>query len=565
MSENRNKIQEKMNNYLDDEITSLNYRSEQMKEKLQLRKKKIFDILISRRKEAFLNDNINDSLIEIDINKINCDEEIKIDVNNFIKRKFKIKNWFKYLFSSNKNDNKLALFLIRKYIELQIKEIEDINNRKLSRNDTELIQRLCDNLLNDDIKIIYNSCACLTNLTLFPINIENRIYSERNLEKIVKFFNVLANNISLLGHKSLFLFYNICFNENVKIYLIKNSFLEYFYKFICNFINNQNNINEKVELNIIKYFILILSKLISVCDIDDNYINKFLPFIPICKLITSKFYANVNNLIFDKDEILGLIFILKYYSKGKEKEQFLLNEIIKDNFFIVLVQVYYKANDIKIKIEILDLFSLFLSIGNDFNKILINEGIIKFLSDEIERHQYSNAQLLNKIIISCSNLVRKTLGQTGKLYESGMIFKIIDITSFYINDNLDKEIKILLINCINCLADIINNQFENLNTNILNYNKYNIFNIFCKSLKMDLDPYGKKQLAENVIYAINGLNVASEELEPQKEKEYDFLLIQNSLEELLNNYYEKNYLDKTCKLMIDDIKTFIKDLGEKIL
>ena len=566
MSENRQKMQDKLDNYLDDEITNSSYRSEQMKEKMQLRKKKIYDILILRRKEAFINDNrnnINNSLLDIDINELNCDEEIKNDVKNHIKTKFDIKKWFKYLYSSNKNDNKLALFLIRKYIDLQIIEIKEINNRKLSRNDTELIQRLCDSLLSDDIKIVYNSCACLTNLTHFPANIENRIYNEKNLAQILKFFNVLSNNISLLGYKSLYLFYNICFNENVKIYLIKNSFLESFYKFINNIINNQNNINGNIDLNIIKYFILILSKLITVCDIDDNYINRFVAFIPICKLITTKFYANIDNLLFYKDEVFSLLIIFNYYSKKREKVEILLNEIIKDNFFNILVQIYYKIKDIIMKIEILNLFNIFLSIGDNFDIILINEGLIKFLSDEIERHQYSNVQLLNIIILSCKYLAEGESGQVRILFESGIIFKIIEITSFYINDNLDKEIKSLLINSIICLAHIVNNDSNNFNTKILNYNNFNIFNIFCKTLKLDLDPYNKEQLIQNVIFAINRLNVASEELEPQLEKEYDFLLINNSMEELLNNYYEKNYLNKVCKQMIDDIKKFIKDLGDK--
>ena len=566
MSENRQKMQDKLDNYLDDEITNSSYRYEQMKEKMQLRKKKIYDILILRRKEAFINDNrnnINNSLLDIDINELNCDEEIKNDVKNHIKTKFDIKKWFKYLYSSNKNDNKLALFLIRKYIDLQIIEIKEINNRKLSRNDTELIQRLCDILLNDDIKIVYNSCACLTNLTHFPANIENRIYNEKNLAQILTFFNVLSNNITLLGYKSLYLFYNICFNENVKIYLIKNSFLESFYKFINNIINNQNNINGNIDLNIIKYFILILSKLITVCDIDDNYINRFVAFIPICKLITTKFYANIDNLLFYKDEVFSLLIIFNYYSKKREKVEILLNEIIKDNFFNILVQIYYKIKDIIMKIEILNLFNIFLSIGDNFDIILINEGLIKFLSDEIERHQYSNVQLLNIIILSCKYLAEGESGQVRILFESGIIFKIIEITSFYINDNLDKEIKSLLINSIICLAHIVNNDSNNFNTKILNYNNFNIFNIFCKTLKLDLDPYNKEQLIQNVIFAINRLNVASEELEPQLEKEYDFLLINNSMEELLNNYYEKNYLNKVCKQMIDDIKKFIKDLGDK--
>ena len=58
MFNNRRKIEEKMNNY-DDSISSNSYRSEQLKEKLELRKNKVFNILFSKRKEIFKNDHKN--------------------------------------------------------------------------------------------------------------------------------------------------------------------------------------------------------------------------------------------------------------------------------------------------------------------------------------------------------------------------------------------------------------------------------------------------------------------------------------------------------------------------
>ena len=227
MLNNRRRIEEKMNNLYDDPITSSSYRSEKDKEKLQLRKNKIFNILFSKRKEVFKNDEMNNSIKDIkliDINQLKCDEEIKKDVNNYIKTKFNIKNWFKYIFSSDKNDIQVSLFLIQSYIELQIYEVNE-EKRILSRNNTELIKRLCQLLLNDDIKIMYTAAICITNLTFFPKNIENRIYSEENLDTILKFFNIFSNNLSSLGYKPLFLFLNISTNMDVRIYLIKHSFL----------------------------------------------------------------------------------------------------------------------------------------------------------------------------------------------------------------------------------------------------------------------------------------------------------------------------------------------------
>ena len=213
----------------------------------------------------------------------------------------------------------------------------------------------------------------------------------------------------------------------------------------------------------------------------------------------------------------------------------------------------------------IELFKNFLIIEDQIDRILINDGIIDFFSSQIKKYQYSNTEILNNIILSCSYLAQGNIGQVENLWDSGIISKIIDITKFYIDDNLDNEIKNLLINSILCLAYIINNDNDKIRKKILIYDEFIIIKIFCKSLKIDLDPYNKNKLVQNIIYGINDLNVASEELDPELEQEYDYLLINISLEEILNNYYEKKYLENTCKEMIDDIKIFIKDLEKKNL
>ena len=565
MEENENKIEKKMKIFLDDEISSSSYQSEQFKEKLNLRKKKIFNILFSKKRDIFKIDNkdtINDSR-RIDINSLNCDEEIKKDAIKYIKTKFEIKNWFKFFFSSNKNEIYLSLFLINKYIELQILEIKDEAKRKLSRNDTELIQRLCDNLLSDDIKIIYDSCACLTNLALFPKNIEKRIYSERNLEKILKFFDVLSKNITILGHEPLLLFSNICVNEEVQLYLVKNSFLKHLYNFIENLLNNNNNaLNEELKIKIIKNVVFILSRLITLCNIDDNYINNFVIFIPFLKIITSNYYSNIDNSLFDENSASNLILLWKFFSKGREKSELYISEIIKDGFLQVLINLYYKIKDKKNKNEILDIFINFSSIGDEFDKILINEGILPFYFKEIQRYEFSDIQILNNIIFSCTNLAMGEMGQKDKLFESGIIFKIIDITCFYINDNLDDEILILLINSLKLISAVVIH-LDKQKQNLLSYKNCIIITIFCNFLKIDIDPSNKHKLFQRIIYSIHELNVASEELEPKLQEEYNFLLIKNSLDDLLDNYNGRNYIDQNCKYIIEDIKEFIKDLENK--
>jgi hypothetical protein len=443
---------------------------------------------------------------------------------------------------------------------MEIKE----DKRRLSRNDTELIQRLCDNLLNDDIKIIYNSCVSLTNLTLFPKHIEDRIYSEKNLEKILKFFNVLSNNIAMLKYDSLFLFVNICFNNNVKIYFVKHSFLDNLYNFINNIINKNININEKLELNTIRLCINILSELITICQIDDNYINRFLPFIQICKIITTKYYANIDNLIFDESQAYNLITMWKYYTMERKDREKIINEIIKDNFTKILIVIYYKIKQIEIKEEMIKIFCDLLSINENVDAILINDGIIKFYADEIERYQYSNAFFLTNIILGISNLAMGNIGENNLLFESQIISKIIDITSFHIDDKLDEEIIDLLVICIQCLANFVNGCTSETKINILNYKKLSIISIFCKALKLEIEIKEKKRLNKKLIYAINELNVASEELDTDLESEYDIILIKNSVKEVLINYNEKSHLEEGLKEAIERIVEFINDKEKDI-
>ena len=211
----------------------------------------------------------------------------------------------------------------------------------------------------------------------------------------------------------------------------------------------------------------------------------------------------------------------------------------------------------------IELFNKFL-IEDEYDKILINDGIIDFFTTEILKFQYSNNEILNIIISSCDNLALGNIGQVEYLLESKIIFKIIDITNFYINDNLDDEIRNLLISSILFLAHCVNSNNDKVRKEILIYDNLSVIIIFSKSLKIDLDSFNKRNLVQSIIFAINELNVASEELELQMEEQYNYLLISNSLEEILNNYYEKKYLDKTCKDMIDDIKKFIKDIEKNI-
>ena len=451
----KNKIQEKMEIYFDESINSDNYKAEQTNERLNLRKNKIFNTLFAKRKETFVTK--FNSPNEIDINQLQCDEEIKKDVEKYLKTSYDIKKWFKYIFSSNKNEIYVSLYLLKTYIELQILGLKE-KQRMLSRNDTELIQKLVDNLLSDDLKISYNSCACLTNLTLFPINIEKRIYSQRNLEKILKFFDILEKNISSYTHLALLLFLNISTDDDTKLYLIKNNFFQRLFGFIKNILNNQIKfINDISELETIKYCIRIIQQLIMVCDLfDKNYFKLFVEFIPYLKIITSKYFVNIDNMAFNENECSYIISLWGFYVKYNDNydNNEIIKEIIKDNFTKVLISFYKKLKDIKIKTLFVNIFCHFSRADDNCDKIIINDGILTLLNEEIEKYQYSNVNLLNYLIYCCSNFALGSVGENRDLIQLGTIYKVMDIIIFYIDDKLDEEIINLFIK--NFLVYILN-------------------------------------------------------------------------------------------------------------
>ena len=559
---NKNKIQEKMDAYFEESINSSSYRQEQIKERLNMRKQKVFNLLFSKRKDYFHN-NVNGPN-EIDINSLNCPEDIKKNVNDYLKSGYDIKQWFKYIFSSNKNHIYVALYLLRRYIDLQLLELEE-KKRMLSRNDTELIQKLVEYLLNDDIKISYNSCACLSNLSLFPFHIEKRILSERNLEIYLKYFNLITKNISVHTPKSLILFLNISTNKDVKVYLMKHNFIESFYEFIANVINGKVNFNNDLdELDTIKYCVRILYQLILVCVIvDKNYFKYFIQFIPYLKIITSKYFVNIDNIVFNEDECSILIDLWHLYAKFSIDNNIIF-EIIKDNFTQILIKFYKKLKNVKIKIKYSEIFCDLSCAEGECNKMIINDGLLQLISEEIEKYQYSNVILLTYLIFSCSNFAVGTIEDNKILLNLGIIYKVMDITIFYIDDKLDSEIISLLFKCLSFLIEHINSLDSESKRQIIIYKNSLIIKIFCKVLKLDLEIFTKQRILEKIIIIIKELNVASEEIGEENEKNYDVACISNSLVDILNNLYNKPFFNQVIKDVIIENIDFIKDKEKNI-
>ena len=388
------------------------FREWQEKNKLELRKNKIFNKLFTKRKLNTFTDEKNKSKFSINISMVSKNEEIITNPELYIKTQFDIKNWFSYLFSNNTDQIKEALFLIELFIRLQANEIP-FESRVLSRNNYELINCLCHYLNHSDKQISYYSMQIVSNLTCFPNHIEKLIYSEKNLNEIIIFIN---NNDFSLGYEIIVLLLNCCSDSKAGKYLIDNKTIERI-TFLIN--NNLDQFDPRYYI----YLIRLLNTIIKLFDEYDEY-NKeqkkywFTPLLPFFKNCLKNNY--VENPWANKDEYVYYLQLLSFYVNILKDDVKLLGEIIKNNYVEILIDFYYKLNEDN-HCEMMKIFAELLSRDDSINQIFIDEGILGLLINEINRIEYKNNNLLNLIFFACSNIACGSNGQIHQLYEQGLI------------------------------------------------------------------------------------------------------------------------------------------------
>ena len=361
--QNKRTIIGKLNEIEDKE----SYKQWKEESKLSLRKNKIFSTILTKRKFFTEQSELKGKKYSININEVSNNEEIKKNPELYIKNKFNIKNWFKFLFSSNLNQVKESLFILKLYINMQIKEIP-LEKRKLSRNDTELINMLCDYLLHPDKQISFNACACLINLTFFPSHIESRIITERNMKKMIDTFNSIDLE---MGQYLIMLFINCSVYAKQSQYFIEHGILERLSFLIHNDLN-------KLEPN--NYFFIIkllchISRFFRVNDIYNKHqiLNWFLPFLPFLKATIINSY--ITNPWADTDNVPIYLEIIQFYIEIDSKNNNLIKEIIKDKFSFSLIEFYYKLNNDNYKLELIKIFAELLSVDDSINQSFIEDKI----------------------------------------------------------------------------------------------------------------------------------------------------------------------------------------------
>ena len=531
-----------------DKIT---FRQWQEKDKLTLRKNQIFDKLFTKRKTQYIKEEESKNKYNINISTFSKNQEIIENPELYLKTKFDIKNWFVYLFSKNVNEIKQALYLIDLFVKLQLREIP-FEKRALSRNNYELINCLCHYLNHTDKQIDYYACRIITNLINFPSHIEKLIYTEKNINEIITFIN---NNDFDLGYEFIGFLINLCLNSDVRKFFVDNKILEKITYLI------KNNL-DKLENKHHYYLIKLLSIIIRLFDESNEYSkeqkkNWFRPLLPFYKNTLKNNY--VNNPWYSKNEGGTYITLLLFYSKLSNDDVEFIKEIINNDYIPVLIEFYYKLEE-KHLVDMMKIFSDLLAYDDSINQSFINEGFLGLLINEINRIENKNDNLLNTILIVCSNISCGPQGQIEQLFGQGILWKTIDIAYYYISQNsFTKIINDIIYNAIYTLNESIIGGANGIRVELMLYQEFIIVNIYYFILKNNFVKDNEDHFLQEVGKAIYKLIVCGEsELDIGILNKFRNKLISVGMEEVVNNIIF-SYEEKDIQLFYTLILQFIQE------
>lgn len=544
----QNKLKE-----LNDDHYKQSFKNWQENDKLTLRKNRIFEALLSKRIFISKKEEFEKSKYIINIKEISDNEEIKSNPELYIKTKFDIKCWFKHLFSNNIIKIKEALFIIELFIRLQIQQLE-LEKRILSRNDVELINCLCDYLLHQDKQIAFYACCCISNLTFFPRHIEIKIYTERNLGKIMTFFNTNDFNF---GHELINLVTNCNTNKNQRKYFVDHGIFERLL-FLIN--TNLDKLEPKYYISIIR----LLCNITVLFDETNEYsiiqVKKWvMPFLPFVKNTTKNYY--VNNPWANYDECEYFIRIINFYVCKNLKDKNGLDDILKDDFCKILIELYYKINNNNDKNNLMKVFVNFLSREDSINQKFINEGILGLLLNEINRLEFKNYTLLDTILMACSNLACGSVGQIEQLFIQGLVWKAIDIIKYYSKQDLSLDICKIIYNAIITITEALIGSSNHVRVEIMLYQDYEVIKLLNFTIKNMLSTQNIYILLNEIGDAIiSMIHCGESELDEESLNKFKEKLIISEIDEISKNIiFCDEIKDEEIKSKFNEIVSFLKE------
>ncbi len=520
-----------------------NFSNQPINTQLTLRKQKLDEKIMSKRLK-FIEENNNP--LSIDINKLNVPEDLKQNYITFLKTNYEIKTYLHQLFGSDLNDKKLALFLLRNFIILQITELP-FEKRKLSRNDRDLFKRLCDLLYDQDLQVKYEVSWCLINISLFPKVVEYKLYTEENLNKILDF---ILNTDEHFIINSIFMLRNFSTNDSNRHFFINNGGLKKAIDILSKDMNN---------LYLIKHICSFFLNLSYILENEPKEIVNLIDIIPILiQLINNFIKKPLNN---EKDY---LVIIELLHELINNQHQQIYTILINNNFCETIIKFFNILKDNEIRIKTFDIFNDILSYDDKMNQLLLNEGLCKILKDLLNEFQFNNKKFLGEIIFAISNISSGLINQIELLNEEGIFGDIIKINKFYIenyNPN-DDSFKNLIREGIYALSNAVNLSQNNANIiqSIIFYENGFFIQILLFGLKNFNFMKENEVLFYSIILCIKICIIQSENVMNDNDNFIKNYLINNQIEDILNHFLTDKYLiSDVNKNIIDTIISSLKD------
>ena len=509
---------------------------------LTLRKKKLQENLMSKR--LILSEKeINENSLAVDINKLNAPENLKKNYEIILKTTYEIKQYLPQLFGLNLNDKKFALFLLRNFIILQIKELP-YEKRKLSNNDEDLFKGLCNLLFDKDFQVKYEVSWCLINIPLFPKVIENKLYSEENLNNILNF---ILNCDEQFFCIVIYILRNYSNNDSNKIFFIHNGALKKAIDIISNDMNNEF---------LIKHSIKFFRNIIKVLNKYPNEIDNLISLIPLLQKIIKNC---INHPLKNENDYISLLESLEEFSKYNYKK--INNLIMNDNFSKTIIDFFKQLNDNEIKLKTFYIILNMLSYDESFTELLLDEGLCQLIKQLLYEFKFNNLKFLANIILAISNIASGTISQIELLNIEEIFEDIIEIGKFYIeNYNSNNHyFKIVIRECIYSLCNAINGGTDGIKQSIIIFQDCFIINILFFGLKEFNFKKENLNLLRSIILTLKICVIQSEEIMVD---EYNLIkqnIIKNQGEELLNRILNDELITGFDKKNIDIILDSIKE------
>ena len=530
---------EMRNQKFNSELKQNDFYSHSIKKQLTLRKQKIQENLMSKRL-PYIEGNKNS--LEIDFNKLNAPEDLKKNYKTILKTTYEVRQYLRQLFGSDLNDKKLALFLLRNFIILQIKELPK-EKRKLSRNDIDFLKGLCDLLFDQDIQVRYEVSWCLINISLFP-KVEPKLYTEENLNKILNFIlhcddQLINNAISMLR--------NFSTTDSNKLYFIKNGGLQKAFDILD---------NDMTNLYLIKHITIFFQNLTNILGKMSKLINNLLLIIPYLKKFIKYF---ITNPLEDENEYINILITLNNLTKFQVKEVFKI--LMSENFSKTILDFFGMLKNIKVRKYTFDIIVNMLSFNESTTQSLLNENLVHVLKQLLLEFKFNHKDFLAEIIFSISNIASGSIAQIELLESEDLIIDIFEISKYYIEiyNQDENNHRSIMRECIFSLCNIMTGTHNNIREKLVTFENGFIMKILGFGLKCFNFKYENVNFLSAIIYTIKFCIICSEIIMIEEDNYIKKYIIEAQIDEYLNKLLFGELTSEVDKRNIEIILDSLKD------